>query len=45
MHNERKANAFWYERTSLINDIGLTGVEELDNIYKDLKKEKAKKKK
>ena len=45
MHNERKANAGYYERSLLVKDIGLTAVEELDNIYKDLKKEKAKKKK
>jgi len=45
MYGESKAKAGWYERSDLVRDIGLSAVEELDNIYEDLKKDKTKKKK
>jgi hypothetical protein len=40
MYEEKKKNAGWYLRTSLVNDIGLYAVEELDNIFLQLKKDK-----
>jgi hypothetical protein len=44
-YEELKKNAGWYERSALVNDIGLPAVEGLDNLYLDLQKEKAIKKK
>ena len=40
MFGEKKTDAGFYERTQLVNSIGLKSVEELDNIYLDLQTEK-----